>query len=143
MPEGYDDSYPGIDWVIVGGESGSQARPMHPEWARSLRDQCVAAGVPFHFKQWGEYGTCYAVGDEPVFKQFPCFQTWVNKADSWVRGGICLDAKGRECRIGRDMQRAHDEGTFPVTIMHRVGKKTAGRLLDGREWNEIPAREAA
>lgn len=44
-----------LDWVVVGGESGPGARPMHPDWARSLRDQCVAAGVPFHFKQWGEY----------------------------------------------------------------------------------------
>lgn len=42
-----------IDWVIVGGESGPGARPMHAEWARSLRDQCVSAGVPFFFKQWG------------------------------------------------------------------------------------------
>ena len=45
----------GIDWLIVGGETGPGARPMHPDWARSLRDQCVAAGVPFHFKQWGEW----------------------------------------------------------------------------------------
>jgi len=44
-----------VDWVICGGESGPNARPMHPDWARSLRDQCVAAGVPFFFKQWGEY----------------------------------------------------------------------------------------
>lgn len=42
-----------LDWVIVGGESGPGARPMDPEWARSLRDQCIAANVPFHFKQWG------------------------------------------------------------------------------------------
>jgi len=46
----------GIDWVIVGGESGKDARPMHPNWARSLRDQCQAAGVPYLFKQWGEWG---------------------------------------------------------------------------------------
>lgn len=45
-----------IDWVIVGGESGPGARPMHPEWPRSIRDQCQAAGVPFFFKQWGEWG---------------------------------------------------------------------------------------
>lgn len=45
----------GLDWVIVGGESGSGARPMHPDWARSLRGQCAAAGVPFFFKQWGEF----------------------------------------------------------------------------------------
>lgn len=46
---------PGLDWVIVGGESGRNARPMHPDWARSLRDQCVDAGVPFFFKQWGAF----------------------------------------------------------------------------------------
>ena len=43
----------GIDWVIVGGESGPGARPMQADWARDIRDQCAAAGVPFHFKQWG------------------------------------------------------------------------------------------
>ena len=48
----YSGTY-AVDWVIVGGESGRNARPMHPDWARSLRDQCVAAGVAFHFKQWG------------------------------------------------------------------------------------------
>lgn len=47
----------GIDWVIVGGESGPGARPMHPDWVRSIRDQCIAADVPFFFKQWGEYAT--------------------------------------------------------------------------------------
>lgn len=51
-------SVPRIDWVICGGESGPGARPMHPAWARSLRDQCAAAGVPFLFKQWG----CWAPG---------------------------------------------------------------------------------
>lgn len=45
-----------LDWIIVGGESGSKARPMHPDWARSIRDQCLSAGVPFFFKQWGEFG---------------------------------------------------------------------------------------
>jgi protein gp37 len=44
-----------VQWVIAGGESGRHARPMHPDWVRSVRDQCTAAGVPFHFKQWGEY----------------------------------------------------------------------------------------
>jgi protein gp37 len=43
----------GIDWVIVGGESGPEARPMDPSWVRSIRDQCVRACVPFYFKQWG------------------------------------------------------------------------------------------
>src|SRR5690606_7930982 len=44
-----------VDWVIAGGESGTEARPMHPSWVRELRDQCAAAGVPFLFKQWGEW----------------------------------------------------------------------------------------
>lgn len=51
-PVGYLD-LTGIEWVIVGGESGPRARPMDPDWVRSVRDQCVAAGVPFFFKQWG------------------------------------------------------------------------------------------
>lgn len=56
----------GINWVIAGGESGPEARQMRPEWVRSIRNQCVAAGVPFHFKQWGEWapvsGAAYHVG---------------------------------------------------------------------------------
>jgi protein gp37 len=51
---------PGLDWVICGGESGPDARPMHPHWVRGLRDQCVAAGVPFFFKQWGEWSPSQA-----------------------------------------------------------------------------------
>ena len=70
----------GIDWVIVGGESGPKARRMKAEWARDIRDQCVAAGVPFFFKQFG-----------------------------------CYDETGV-----------------------RVGKKKSGRLLDGRQWDEMP-----
>lgn len=54
-PTGWLDDVPGIDWVVCGGESGPGARPMHPDWARSVRDQCKAAGVPFWFKQWGEW----------------------------------------------------------------------------------------
>jgi len=53
-----------LDLVIVGGESGPYARPMHPDWARSLRDQCVSAGVAFHFKQWGEWASVPEAGDE-------------------------------------------------------------------------------
>jgi protein gp37 len=52
-----------LDWVVVGGESGPGARPMHPDWAHSLRDQCAAAGVAFHFKQWGEWAP--TDGDDP------------------------------------------------------------------------------
>lgn len=92
-----------IKWVIAGGESGPLARPMHPDWARSLRDQCHNADVPFFFKQWGEWipfdhdlaSPQYAKPNDPLIGQTEM---------SW----------------------------------RKVGKKAAGRLLDGQEWNEIP-----
>jgi len=93
----------GIDWVIAGGESGPGARPMHLDWARSLRDQCAAVGVPFHFKQWGAYRPC----TEAELKQ-ACGATVVG-----------------------------DRST--ATYMMHVGKKAAGRLLDGVEHNGMPA----
>ena len=55
-----------LDWVICGGESGPNARPMHPDWARGLRDQCTAAGVPFFFKQWGEWGEVRSLSQKVV-----------------------------------------------------------------------------
>jgi len=96
-------------WVIVGGESGSNARPMHPDWARSIRDQCQAAGVPFFFKQWGE----------------------------WAPWGLhCCDFLSQ---FNGDQARARfSEATTTHYIHYRVGKKAAGRLLDGREWSEYP-----
>lgn len=85
-----------LDWIVVGGESGPNARPMHPAWARSLRDQCQAAGVPFFFKQWGEWtATDHPSGGHPT---------------------LALDG----------------------AIIQRVGKKQAGRLLDGIEHNAWP-----
>lgn len=125
----------GIDWVIVGGESGNSARPMHPDWVRLLRDQCDSAGVAFLFKQWGEWFTLafnMSTGD-PVFRQFQSKQQWINKPN-WVNGGSCLDADGRELKIGKDF----DACRFPVTIMHKVGKSSAGRSLDGRQWDQLP-----
>lgn len=109
----YGASQP-ISWVIAGGESGHGARPMHPQWARSLRDQCVDAGVAFFFKQWGEY-ICYSdlhylPGNGPYG---PTVYPWTNNP---------FDAKQDN------------------TLMIRAGKKVAGRLLDGREWNEFPSQ---
>ncbi|MDP4076198.1 phage Gp37/Gp68 family protein [Acidovorax sp. A1169] len=138
---------PGLDWVIAGGESGPGARPTLPQWPCYLRNQCTDARVPFLFKQWGEWHTqAYSTSTgEPVFRQFTNFQEWVNKAQTWVQGGICLDVHGRELRNGGDMARARDADGFPVTIMHKVGKKAAGRLLDGRTWDGFPTavQEAA
>lgn len=89
-----------IDWVIVGGESGKNARPMHPDWVRSIRDQCASAGVPFFFKQWGDWGP--------------------HGTPDILHHSFTTD---------RSLYR---------TDMYRVGKKAAGRLLDGREHNEMP-----
>lgn len=94
----------GIDWVIVGGESGHHARPMDPQWAQSLRDQCQSAGVAFHFKQWGEWIPTYH--------------------EDWHNPGVPV-------RVGDRYK-----------YMIKAGKKAAGRLLDGREWNEYPLIQA-
>lgn len=74
MPYPMDGPYvPTIHWVIVGGESGPKARPMNPEWARSIRDQCQAANVPFFFKQWGGKNkkTAGNLLDGQVWQQMP------------------------------------------------------------------------
>lgn len=78
-----------LDWVVAGGEIGADARPMHPDWVRTLRDKCVAASIPFFFKRWGDWA--------PALKE----------------------------RSGQPMI--------------RVGRRAAGRLLDGRTWDEMPA----
>lgn len=120
-----DDEWRGatIDWVIVGGESGPNARPMDPESARSLRDQCVAAGVPFFFKQWGEWAPLETTAERAgvVTGQTPRAQ-WHDAC------GLIIDTPAAE-----DPLTFFSEGQ-----VFRIGKKRAGRLLDGREWNEMP-----
>ena len=111
----------GIDWVIVGGESGPNARPMHPDWARSLRDQCEAAGVPFLFKQWGEWREPQS-GEE--------FDTSMGRAAK-PPAFILSEAGTVHCFEG-------DHIVNGKSVI-RVGKKAGGRLLDGREWNGVPA----
>ena len=112
--------YHGIHWVIVGGESGPHARPMHPDWVRSIRDQCVDASVPFFFKQWGEW--------------LPGEQT----RDSGTAYGRCDN--GQIFGVAGQPAR-HDFGATPYngpTIALRVGKANAGRILDGQEWSQFP-----
>lgn len=92
----------GLDWVIVGGESGHGARPMHTDWARGLRDQCQASGVAFLFKQWGEHVTVEQMTAEAAKKY---------SGPAW-------------------------DGTDGVPW--RVGKRAAGRELDGRTWDQYP-----
>ena len=105
-----------IDWVVCGGESGPGARPMHPDWVRSSRDQCAEAGVPFLFKQWGEW--------------FPRDQ-WKHNPDLILPDDDAAYRETSRTHLFEDMNRS-----LPV---HRVGKKAAGRVLDGRTWNEMPA----
>ncbi|ENH6339714.1 phage Gp37/Gp68 family protein [Burkholderia vietnamiensis] len=97
------DEHCGISWVIVGGESGPGARPMHPDWARSLRDQCAAYGVPFLFKQWGE---------------------WIDHDQPGVDMLGTMDSPLHQWPDGRHSV--------------RLGKRAAGRHLDGRTHDEFP-----
>lgn len=129
MRDGFEKELQGtppIHWVIAGGESGPKARPMHPDWARSLRDQCQAAGVAFHFKQWGEYRVISEKVDGLHLGQWAI----VNSA-----GAIHYGWKGFT-----NPDPAH-VATAPQgsVCLARIGKKTAGRLLDGRTWDEVPA----
>jgi protein gp37 len=108
-----------LDWVIVGGESGSNARPMHPDWARSIRDQCEAAGVPFFMKQWGGFG--------PVE---------ISRADF---------LNPRPEHLGERVVAPNGElSSFPIAerfnVMRRMKKKSAGRLLDGRTHDGMPGK---
>ncbi len=104
-----------VDWVISGGECGPHARPMHPQWVRSLRDQCVSTGVPFFFKQWGEFGSA-----TPQNCEKPIRFVELDGTDSteWTL----------------------DQHSLSTAMMARVGKRSAGRMLDGRTWDEFPDR---
>jgi protein gp37 len=110
-----------IDWAIVGGETGPGARPMHPDWVRSLRDQCDA-GTPFFFKQWGDWAE---------------YSTQSGAADpKWVPETQWLDSRERKYVTPE----GHIDGVSRYGSAHmvRVGKKKAGRLLDGRMWDQCP-----
>jgi protein gp37 len=119
-----------IDWLVVGGESGDGSRPMHPEWARSLRDQCAATSVPFLFKQWGDW-----------VPRSACYHTFDN-------GNACVDldpeAKKWPCirltESGLDGRNLENEEQGDSAYMQKVGKKMAGRLLDGVTHDGYPER---
>ena len=108
-----------IDWVICGGESGPNARPMHPDWARALRDQCAAAGVPFFFKQWGEWigGEVYSIGSSQ---------------------GHARHQDAAQSQLGGLPSHWWSGDVAGGVISTKVGKARAGRLLDGVEHNARP-----
>lgn len=128
----------GIDWVIAGGESGPRARPMHPAWARQIRDDCHVAGVPFFFKQHGEY-LSVPVEDDPVFAGGRAYDSPLGG-----RHAAILRERGSSFRPGADRpMRPGDRTRSTVlldndTIAVRVGKKAAGRELDGRTHDAFP-----
>jgi len=102
-----------LDAVILGGETGPGARPMHPDWVRSIRDQCHAAGVPFFFKGWGE----------------------------WVGGDATeiLDGRPGWCNYQHGVFSPNrDKEWNSERVSLRVGSKKAGRMLDGKEYNDLP-----
>lgn len=103
----------GVDWIIAGGESGPQARPAHPDWFRCLRDHCKDAGVPFLFKQWGEWAPVGQIADDET----------------------AFQRVGREVSRGdyRNYHQSQDQQEFA-----RIGKSVAGRLLDGVTHNGFP-----
>ncbi|AHE33808.1 phage Gp37/Gp68 family protein [Burkholderia pseudomallei] len=111
----------GIDWVIAGGESGPGARPMHPDWARSLRDQCAAASVPFLFKQWGEW-----CPRGPESMGYPLVDTAPRR---------------RITDVGESGQRLGARGGSDCW-MQRAGKRATGRLLDSRTHDEFPRSQS-
>lgn len=112
-----------LDWVIVGGESGPGARPMHPDWVRSIRDQCVGAGVPFFFKQWGQYqdGSATKNNNVVVLSDGRFF----SDDEFWKLSGT---------------PQTEEIMALKPTMMSSVGKKAAGRELDGEVWDQFPER---
>ncbi len=129
----------GIDWVIVGGESGPGARPMHPDWARSLRDQCTAVGVPFLFKQHGEW-----IEDVTVHPANPAigidepYRVLNIPSDAKDRRRCAMHLSGRTALTPDNPFHPFRAGHGGWTAMRRVGKHAAGRVLDGRTWDEYP-----
>ncbi|WP_250507639.1 phage Gp37/Gp68 family protein [Caballeronia sp. GAFFF3] len=113
----------GIHWVIAGGESGRGARAMHPDWARSLRDQCKRAGVPFLFKQWGEW------------RHMNVEEQRANP-DAVMRGRTSVWPDGT---LGYGDFRSNGGYGKPLFLM---SKKAAGRELDGVTHNEFPRSHA-
>lgn len=134
----------GIDWVISGGESGPGARPAHPQWFRSLRDQCQAVGVAYLHKQNGEWledFTHYPANpecgiDEP-------YRVLNIPRDAKDRRRCAMNLAGVTALQPGNEFNPFERGHPGWTVMRRVGKKVAGRELDGRTWNGYPDAVAA
>lgn len=125
------------DWTICGGESGAKAAPMHPQWVRRLRDRCQAQSKPFLFKQWGKWGPLAPLDANGVY-DFRRGHTMANDGTLYRP----LDLVWPDGpRVSEALRRGHDRAY--LTAMYPVGKKRAGRELDGRTWDEFPAEVPA
>lgn len=120
-----DHNHNRLAWVVVGGESGPGARPLHPDWVRSVRDQCLEARVPFYMKQWGEW-----VPENRGSKGKP--------ACGLYRDGRMLLTDDDFKREGEPWLRSLAKGDGDFCFVTRVGTKAAGNVLDGRQWQELP-----
>ena len=136
-PDCHRGSVGGIGWVITGGESGSNARPMHPDWIRSLRDEVVASEVPFFFKQWGELAPWvneahYTHGGKEEHPHFWIDRDTGESGHAWIvdDDGLWSNWTGSVPVVKR--------GDSRVAILGRHGKEASGNLLDGRRWEEFP-----
>lgn len=121
-----------IDWVIVGGESGPGARPMHPEWVRSLRDQCKAANVPFLFKQWGEWRPMH-LDEAPKLRGMNCHLVSDGSRPTIASGTFHLAHQIQSMISDPQYSWQH-----PVL---KLGAKATGRLLDGVLHDNFPAND--
>jgi protein gp37 len=125
----------GIDWVVAGGESGPGARPMHPDWVRDIRNRCVAAGVPFFFKQWGTWGDLAPLDDQGRYDMSGSHAV-ANDGTVYAPGDLDWPDGPRR---GEALQAGHDRAR--LAGMYRLGKKAAGRDLDGRTWDQYPEHQ--
>lgn len=116
-----------IDWVIVGGESGGGARPINPKWVRDIRDQCEGEGIPFLFKQWGEWAPAEAFG---AWQHGPVTDRRGN-VRNWMRQYV-------QCEDRADRLDAHSFTEHATDLVFRVGKKRAGRKLDNALHDGFP-----
>lgn len=121
----------GIDWLIVGGESGPGSRPMHPDWVRDLRDRSGRQPI---VRVGGDYPNH---DDKATYGPAFLFKQWGDWAQAGRGIGMARSSEGREVLVGEP----DDDGC--QTVLRRIGKKAAGRELDGRTWDEYPKVVAA
>lgn len=134
LPLDFLRNMPRKPWVITGGESGPNARPAHPDWFRLLRDQCVEYGLPFFFKQWGEWWEVASEARDEEDEHIVVDVDTLHAAEAFdVKTDCLIDTHGTVYR---------NIAMLPPNVkarhLTRLGKRAAGRDLDGQQHNELP-----